>query len=136
MGAAARAAAVLSVPLLNAGDGIGEHPTQALLDAFTIIHERIAITQQPTYHLDGLTITLCGDLKHGRTVHSLARLCMHYKVTCRTTQRTSFACIICHVATCDSLHATCHIVHVMPRNASHALMHTPHTGETELRLSN
>ena len=54
------------------GDGIGEHPTQALLDAFTI-REEIG-------HLDGLTVTLLGDLKHGRTVHSLARLLSLYKL--------------------------------------------------------
>ena len=50
----------------------GEHPTQALLDAFTIKEE--------LGHLDGLTVTLLGDLKHGRTVHSLARLLSLYKV--------------------------------------------------------
>jgi aspartate carbamoyltransferase catalytic subunit len=52
--------------VLNAGDGAGEHPTQALLDAYTLIKERGAI--------DGLTIAMVGDLRYGRTVHSLARL--------------------------------------------------------------
>lgn len=52
-------------PLLNAGDGVGEHPTQALLDVFTIREEIGTV--------NGLTITMVGDLKHGRTVHSLAR---------------------------------------------------------------
>lgn len=65
-GAAARAASVLTKPLINAGDGPGEHPTQALLDLFTIQEERGS--------LDGVTIAMVGDLKHGRTVHSLARL--------------------------------------------------------------
>lgn len=53
-------------PIINAGDGIGEHPTQALLDLFTIFEE--------LGRVDGLTITMLGDLKYGRTVHSLARL--------------------------------------------------------------
>ncbi len=72
VGSAAIAANAAHKPVLNAGDGIGEHPTQALLDAFTI-REEIG-------HLDGLTVTLLGDLKHGRTVHSLARLLSLYKV--------------------------------------------------------
>jgi aspartate carbamoyltransferase len=72
VGSAAIAAKAATKPVINAGDGIGEHPTQALLDAFTI-HEELG-------HLDGLTVTLLGDLKHGRTVHSLARLLSLYKV--------------------------------------------------------
>jgi aspartate carbamoyltransferase len=72
VGSAAIAANAARKPVLNAGDGIGEHPTQALLDAFTI-REEIG-------HIDGLTVTLLGDLKHGRTVHSLARLLSLYKV--------------------------------------------------------
>jgi aspartate carbamoyltransferase len=52
--------------LISAGDGIGEHPSQALLDMFTVVELK--------GQLDGLSITLVGDLKHGRTVHSLARL--------------------------------------------------------------
>lgn len=59
-------------PILNAGDGTGEHPTQALLDIFTIREEIGTV--------NGLTITLVGDLKNGRTVHSLARLLTLYKV--------------------------------------------------------
>ena len=66
MGSAAEAAAATSKPVINAGDGPGEHPTQALLDAYTIREEMGGI--------DGLTITMLGDLKYGRTVHSLARL--------------------------------------------------------------
>jgi aspartate carbamoyltransferase catalytic subunit len=65
-GAAATAARYLRKPLINAGDGTGEHPTQALLDLFTI--------QEELGRLDGLTVTMLGDLKYGRTVHSLARL--------------------------------------------------------------
>ncbi len=65
-GSAAIAAAAAHKPIINAGDGIGEHPSQALLDLFTIAQELGGV--------DGLTITMLGDLKFGRTVHSLARL--------------------------------------------------------------
>ena len=61
-----RAASAASIPLINAGDGIGEHPTQALLDLYTI--------QQEAGRADGLTVTMVGDLLNGRTVHSLAKL--------------------------------------------------------------
>jgi aspartate carbamoyltransferase len=54
------------IPVLNAGDGVGEHPTQSLLDLFTITQKLGAV--------DGLTVTMLGDLKNGRTVHSLAKL--------------------------------------------------------------
>ena len=74
-GSAAIAASVASVPIINAGDGIGEHPTQALLDLFTILEERGAV--------DGLTVTMLGDLKYGRTVHSLARLLSLFDVRLR-----------------------------------------------------
>lgn len=70
VGAAALAAKYASKPIINAGDGVGEHPTQALLDLFTIREELGT--------LDGLTVTLLGDLKYGRTVHSLARLLALY----------------------------------------------------------
>jgi aspartate carbamoyltransferase len=69
-GAAATASRYLRKPLINAGDGAGEHPTQALLDLFTI-HEELG-------RLEGLTVTLLGDLKYGRTVHSLSRLLKIY----------------------------------------------------------
>ncbi|XP_034934748.1 CAD protein [Chelonus insularis] len=62
-------------PMINAGDGVGEHPTQALLDIFTIREEIGTV--------NGLTITMVGDLKHGRTVHSLARLLTLYNVNLR-----------------------------------------------------
>jgi aspartate carbamoyltransferase len=71
-GAAATAAKYCRKPIINAGDGIGEHPTQALLDLFTIREE--------LGHIDGLTVTMLGDLKYGRTVHSLARLLTLYNV--------------------------------------------------------
>lgn len=58
--------------MINAGDGIGEHPTQALLDIFTI--------QQEIGTVNKLIITMVGDLKNGRTVHSLARLLTLYDI--------------------------------------------------------
>lgn len=70
-GSAARAGAVLDIPLINAGDGVGEHPTQALLDLYTMHGELGPV--------DGLTITMVGDLKNGRTVHSLSKLLLHFK---------------------------------------------------------
>ncbi|HEY5983637.1 MAG TPA: aspartate carbamoyltransferase, partial [Anaerolineales bacterium] len=65
-GSAAVAAKAARKPVINAGDGTGEHPTQALLDTFTIREE--------LGRLDKLNVTMLGDLKYGRTVHSLARL--------------------------------------------------------------
>lgn len=66
VGSAKRAAAVSRVPVINAGDGAGQHPTQALLDLYTIRKEVGAI--------DGLRIAMVGDLAQGRTVRSLAYL--------------------------------------------------------------
>ena len=60
------AAAKSHKPIINAGDGVGEHPTQALLDIFTIRDE--------IGTCNNVTITMVGDLKNGRTVHSLAKL--------------------------------------------------------------
>lgn len=71
VGAAALAAKYAHKPVINAGDGVGEHPTQALLDTFTISEE--------LGRLDGLTVTMLGDLKYGRTVHSLARLLTQFR---------------------------------------------------------
>jgi aspartate carbamoyltransferase len=70
-------------PFLNAGDGVGEHPTQALLDLYTIVCEqrRSKATTNGIDGVDGLTIVLIGDLKHGRTVHSLAKLLAMFSVT-------------------------------------------------------
>lgn len=72
VGSAQTAANFSPVPILNAGDGIGEHPTQALLDIYTIRSELGTV--------NGRTITLLGDLKNGRTVHSLVTLLMFYSV--------------------------------------------------------
>ena len=69
-GAAARAASVASVPVVNAGDGPGEHPTQALLDLYTIERE--------LGHVEGVRVAFCGDLRFGRTARSLALLLALY----------------------------------------------------------
>ena len=60
------------VPIINGGNGSKEHPTQAFLDLFTIREELGTVT--------GLTITFTGDLRYGRTVHSLVKLLQHYDV--------------------------------------------------------
>ena len=70
-GGAARAAHVSKVPIINSGDGSGQHPTQALLDLFTIKNE--------LGQIDDLKVALVGDLKNGRTIHSLAYLLGKYK---------------------------------------------------------
>lgn len=74
-GAANRAAHTMNgfefpVPIINAGDGTGEHPTQALLDIMTIREESGGV--------DGLHVVMVGDLKNGRTVHGLSRLLSLY----------------------------------------------------------
>ena len=71
VGASRRAAAVSRVPVINAGDGVGQHPTQALLDLYTIRNEVGAI--------DGLRIAMVGDLAQGRTVRSLAYLLSKFR---------------------------------------------------------
>jgi aspartate carbamoyltransferase catalytic subunit len=72
VGASEVAAEYARKPIINAGDGVGEHPTQALLDLYTIW------TDLGT--LDGLHVAMVGDLRYGRTVHSLARLLSLYDV--------------------------------------------------------
>jgi len=71
-GAARVAAEFASVPIMNAGSGAEEHPTQALLDLYTMVKEKETI--------DGLSIALVGDLRYGRTVHSLSYALSNYKV--------------------------------------------------------
>lgn len=66
-GAARLAAEISDKPIINAGDGTNQHPTQALADLFTI--------KETQKNLDGLSIAFVGDLKYGRTVHSLVQLC-------------------------------------------------------------
>ena len=71
-GAARLAAEFAEVPVINGGSGAEEHPTQALLDLYTIMREKGGI--------DGLKIALVGDLRYGRTVHSLAYALSNYNV--------------------------------------------------------
>jgi aspartate carbamoyltransferase catalytic subunit len=75
IGSAREAADFASVPVINAGDGPGEHPTQSLLDLFTI--------QDELDRLDGLKVAMIGDLRYGRTVHSLTKLLLQYDVSLR-----------------------------------------------------
>ncbi|MFE6979036.1 aspartate carbamoyltransferase [Streptomyces sp. NPDC057682] len=63
------------VPVINGGNGAGEHPTQALLDLYTLERECARLGTP----LDGRRIALVGDLRHGRTVHSLVRLLSLYR---------------------------------------------------------
>lgn len=70
-GASERAARVSEIPIINAGDGTGQHPTQALLDLYTIKKE--------IGRISGINIAMVGDLKHGRTVRSLSYLLGKYK---------------------------------------------------------
>lgn len=76
-GAAKRAAAVSSVPIINAGDGKGEHPTQTLTDIYTIIIQQADIIHD-FYQLSRMTYAFAGDLKNGRTVHSLIKFLNRY----------------------------------------------------------
>jgi aspartate carbamoyltransferase catalytic subunit len=71
-GTAEKAAKVSAIPVINAGDGPGQHPTQALLDMYTI-HNKFAI-------FDDLTVVLVGDLLYSRTVHSLVYMLSLFKV--------------------------------------------------------
>lgn len=74
-GASKRAATVSTVPVINAGDGNGEHPTQALLDIFTIYEElSCKDIELDSETRDSITVTFLGDLKNSRTVHSLIHL--------------------------------------------------------------
>ncbi|KAI9847075.1 MAG: hypothetical protein M1837_003193 [Sclerophora amabilis] len=80
---AATAAKFSPVPVINGGNGSFEHPTQAFLDLFTIREELGTVT--------GLTITFTGDLKYGRTVHSLAKLLQTYNVHIQLVSPPSLA---------------------------------------------
>lgn len=71
-GAAREAADVAEIPVINAGDGPNQHPTQTMLDLYTILKEAGKI--------DGITVALMGDLKYGRTVHALSLALSHFKV--------------------------------------------------------
>ncbi|MES0489809.1 MAG: aspartate carbamoyltransferase [Leptospirales bacterium] len=72
-GASAKAAASISIPVINAGDGAGEHPTQGLLDLFTIARYK-------KLGEENVRVAFVGDIKYGRTIHSLLQLLSHYPV--------------------------------------------------------
>src|SRR3990167_8987579 len=71
-GSAALAANAAACPVINAGDGANQHPTQALLDIFTI--------QEYQGKINGLSFAFVGDLKYGRTIHSLSQLCALFDI--------------------------------------------------------
>lgn len=76
VGAAHKAASLVDIPVINAGDGINEHPTQALLDLFTLVERfpsKISLQPQEFGNMD-LVVGIAGDLSHGRTVRSLVKL--------------------------------------------------------------
>ncbi len=72
-GSAKEAADAVDIPVINAGDGAGQHPTQALLDLYTIRKELGSLKK--------LTLSLAGDLKNGRTVHALVEVLSHFDVS-------------------------------------------------------
>tara|TARA_Y100000034_G_scaffold133116_1_gene197757 strand:+ start:424 stop:1278 length:855 start_codon:yes stop_codon:yes gene_type:complete len=74
IGDARRAAELNQCPIINAGDGSGEHPTQTLLDLYTIYLEKKTI--------EGLNITFAGDIRNSRTIHSLSKVLEKYNNTC------------------------------------------------------
>ena len=78
MGSVGEFAKASRVPVVNGGDGPNEHPSQALLDLYTIKKELLSNDRQ----IDGMNIAMIGDLKHGRTVHSLSQLlCLYDNIT-------------------------------------------------------
>ena len=74
MGSVSEFAKASRVPVVNGGDGPNEHPSQALLDLYTIKKELLSNDRQ----IDDMNIAMIGDLKHGRTVHSLSQLLLLY----------------------------------------------------------
>lgn len=74
-GAPERVAAIMTTPVINAGDGTNEHPTQALLDAATLIRRFGS--------LEGKTVAICGDIKHSRVARSNAKLLRRLGATVR-----------------------------------------------------
>lgn len=74
-GAARLASEVADVPVINAGDGAGQHPSQTLIDLYTI---------RQSMPIDGIEIGLLGDLRYGRTIHSLAHALSLYRVSIHT----------------------------------------------------
>lgn len=71
-GSAKLASEAVNIPVINGGDGANQHPTQTLIDLFSI--------QESQGRIDGLSIAWVGDLKNGRTVHSLVQACRHFGI--------------------------------------------------------
>lgn len=71
-GSAKKAAEIADIPVINGGDGANQHPTQTMLDLYTILKD--------AGKLDGITIAFMGDLKYGRTVHALSIALSHFNV--------------------------------------------------------
>lgn len=94
-GAALRAAEATDTPIINGGDGANQHPTQTLLDLFTI--------KECQKKLTGLKIAMVGDLKYGRTVHSLAQALAHFDTRLYFVSPSSLAM---PEAICDELKTT------------------------------
>lgn len=91
-GAARLAADIADIPVINAGDGANQHPTQALTDMFTI--------RESQGRLDNLAVALVGDLKYGRTIHSLVLLSALYDIRLYLVSPES---LILPVVLCDHL---------------------------------
>jgi len=72
-GASTLAARSIKIPVINAGDGAGEHPTQGLLDLYTIYRHKLLTKSD-------LQVAFVGDIRYGRTIHSLVQLLSHFKV--------------------------------------------------------
>ena len=90
-GSVADFASASRVPVMNGGDGANEHPTQALLDLYTIRKEMAATGRD----IDGLTIAMVGDLRFGRTVHSLCKLlCLYDKVKVVLVSPKNYCCLL------------------------------------------
>lgn len=98
--AAERAAKISSVPIINAGCGSNEHPTQALLDLYTINNE--------LGHLNGLIVTFMGDNKFSRTVHSLVRLLRWYDIKINFVGPLQISPPLCHMKAGDESYEDLH----------------------------
>ena len=103
-GSVGKVCGIAKKPVLNAGDGVGEHPTQALLDVFTI-YDELKLASSETK--GPLTVVLLGDLKHGRTVHSLAKLLCSTEGILWQDQLTLRFCAPPGLEMPDSIQASC-----------------------------
>ncbi len=100
-GASRYATEVTNVPVVNAGDGANQHPSQTLLDLYSILKT------QGT--LEGLTITMVGDLKYGRTVHSLVMAMRYFKPVFNFVSSPELAMPQQYLDMCDSLGIEYHV---------------------------